>query len=461
MNKKKIIKVIFVDFIGLFIGILNGFILPKFLSIESYSIIKTFVLYISYAGILHLGFSDGIYILLGGKKITEITKDKIKGYLLTLIYIISIVFIILIVFSVFIHKDDMFVMFILYSFPYQIILFATLLYRATGEFDSYIIIRICINCVNLLSILAVIFVSESPFIYIFIQIIGNIIISVIYLLRIFLCGVSFEKIKFKEVKYLIKTGFIIMIANTISTLFLTLDRWFIKYYFDINEFAYYSFSISMLNLFITLISSITIVFYPYLANSAKDSKIISNIKNYIIIITCFAPAGYYILEFIVYKFIDKYSASLEVLGILILSIPFLTLINVICSNLYKVLNLGKIYLMAIIKMLIVSIILNFIALYIFKTPFSIACGTLISLMIFYFYSTSHFDSLSINKKEIVYFTIYITIYCFLNHININSFFKSSLFILLMLLATLIVYRKNSLDLLRLFLVKLKNSEKTE
>ena len=142
MNFKKMFKVVFVDFMALFVGILNGFLLPKFLTIDSYAYIKTFTLYIGYSGIFHLGFSDGIYILLGGKSINDINKEKIKGYLLALLKILSLVSICFIIINIFIIKDVIFTCFILYTIPFQVILFVSLLYRATGEFDKYIIIML-------------------------------------------------------------------------------------------------------------------------------------------------------------------------------------------------------------------------------------------------------------------------------------------------------------------------------
>ena len=50
----------------------NGFFLPKYLSVESYADYKIFILYISYVGILHLGYVDGVYIKYGGKAIDAI-----------------------------------------------------------------------------------------------------------------------------------------------------------------------------------------------------------------------------------------------------------------------------------------------------------------------------------------------------------------------------------------------------
>lgn len=441
MKINKALKVILVDCIALLIGIINGFLLPKFLDIESYAYIKTFTLYIAYSGMFHLGFSDGVYILLGGKKLSEVSRGKIKGYLISLIKILSVVFIIFSIISVLIIKDKIFKYFIIYTIAYQIVLFICLLYRATGEFGKYSFIRIIINGFSLLST-AVILIKKDPFMYINIQIIGYLLISIYYLFKILLNKCKIEKSSFKEVKYLISMGFLIMIAGTITNLFFSLDRWIIKFKFSTNEFAYYSFGVSMLNLFITLITSISIIFYPYLARSKNKETINYMIKKIIIIITSFAPAGYFFVAFIVENYISKYKASLEVLGILILSIPFIALINILYSNLYKTENKGKIYLFTAIKMLLISFILNILCLLLFKNSVSIAYATLISLIIWYLYSSRHFERLNIKISEIIYFIIYILAYIVIKNININTILKMIYFIIVIIISIFIFFRND-------------------
>ena len=73
---KGIIQVITANLINLVISVGNGFLLPKFLSVESYAALKTFLLYTSYIGILHLGYVDGIYIKYGGKTIGSIDAEE-------------------------------------------------------------------------------------------------------------------------------------------------------------------------------------------------------------------------------------------------------------------------------------------------------------------------------------------------------------------------------------------------
>lgn len=54
---KKGITIVFVaNIINMFFSVITSFILPKYLSIESYGYYKVFQLYVNYLGIAHLGY---------------------------------------------------------------------------------------------------------------------------------------------------------------------------------------------------------------------------------------------------------------------------------------------------------------------------------------------------------------------------------------------------------------------
>lgn len=417
---KKAFKVILVDFLGLLVGILNGFLLPKFIELDQYAMIKTFSLYISYSGVFHIGFSDGLYIMLGGKSADELKQGKIKAYLHALIKILLLTIGGLALISFFITKDIIFRLFILYTIPFQITLFQSLLLRATGQFEKYVKIRVFLNIINLLSTILIIS-TQSAYAYMIVQILGYGVLALGYLIKVLLFEKNRNECSLMEINNIIKIGFIIMVANTVTNLFFSLDRWFIKIFFAREDFAFYSFGVSMLNLFITVIASITIVFYPYLTEYKKQSNIIKEIKSYIIIISSFVPLGYFVLSFIVNNFIKNYIYSLSILKILIICIPFISLINVLYSNLYKVNNLGKLYLKVSIKMLLLATILNSIFLIIFKSTISIAYASLLSLVFWYLYSSKDFEQLKIPIKELIYLGIMI-----LSYIILSEYFNSIL-----------------------------------
>jgi len=74
---KGIIEVLYANILNLLIAVVNGFLLPKYLTVETYADLKTFLLYMSYIGILHFGYIDGIYLKYGGKDLYNIQKEQL------------------------------------------------------------------------------------------------------------------------------------------------------------------------------------------------------------------------------------------------------------------------------------------------------------------------------------------------------------------------------------------------
>jgi len=457
MNIKKSLRVIFVEFLAILIGVLNGLLIPKVFDIESYAYIKTFTLYISYAGMLHFGFSDGMYLILGGKDIDDIKKEKVKGYFYVMLKIVIAAVVILFIVSIFFIKDMVFRYFVFYILPFQVVLFISLLYRATGEFNKYVVVRVAQNVINLLSILIVVFIVRSPLLYMRVQVVGYIGIAIVCVVLVVFSAKKAEKIKQSEIKSITSMGFTIMTANAISLLFVTLDRWFVKVKFTVNDFAYYSFAVSMLSLFIILINSVTVLFYPYLARNKGDARVVSKVKKYIILICSFAPAGYFALEFVVDNFLDQYIPSLEVLGILIIGIPFIALTNVLYANLYKVGLRGKEYLFVAAKMVALAFVLNVFATYVLKNPVMIAYATLITLVVWYVYSSFDFKGLEIHVNEIIHFVVYIMGYQIVKIMPIPSLIKVVIFTISMLISEYILFNSDFKEIMMM----IKNRKKVE
>lgn len=75
--QKGIVAVLIANLVNVVFSLATNFLLPKYLSIESYAGIKEFQLYVSYVGLFHLGFVDGIYLKYGGK---TLGKDVDKEF---------------------------------------------------------------------------------------------------------------------------------------------------------------------------------------------------------------------------------------------------------------------------------------------------------------------------------------------------------------------------------------------
>ncbi|MGZ1192297.1 hypothetical protein ACXO4N_09455, partial [Lactobacillus delbrueckii subsp. bulgaricus] len=84
MDKKLrngIFTVFLANIINLFFSLSTNLLLPKYLSVETYAGIKTFQLYVSYVGLLHFGYIDGMYLKYGG---VNLKKDIDKGFALNI-----------------------------------------------------------------------------------------------------------------------------------------------------------------------------------------------------------------------------------------------------------------------------------------------------------------------------------------------------------------------------------------
>lgn len=77
---KDLIRTFTANMVSLATGFITAFILPKFLNMEQYGYLRIFTFYITYVGIMHFGFNDGIYVKYGNYDYEDIPKDKFKAY---------------------------------------------------------------------------------------------------------------------------------------------------------------------------------------------------------------------------------------------------------------------------------------------------------------------------------------------------------------------------------------------
>lgn len=67
--EKGIFSIAMANVICMALGLITNFLLPKHLSVNSYAMLKTYSLYMNYAGFFALGYSDSVYLKYGGKNL--------------------------------------------------------------------------------------------------------------------------------------------------------------------------------------------------------------------------------------------------------------------------------------------------------------------------------------------------------------------------------------------------------
>lgn len=448
--KNNIIRIFSANFLTMISGIIIGFIVPAILSIESYSYVKTYAFYISYIGFLHFGFVDGMYIKYGGKEVINIDKDEFKSEhrVFTIMQlIITLIFIIMGT----LNSDIIVILMGLSIIPVNTVSFHKMFYQATGQFKEYARASYMYTSVYLLLniLLAVVLRNQKYIYYCIASLLSNAIVYIVLEIK-FYKNTRGIKVKYKtKVWNNVKVGFFILLGNLSVVLFYAIDRWFIKIFLGVNDFAYYSFAISMLNIVNVLVNSISITFYNYLSKGENKKKI-KRMKKYFLILGGFSSLGYFVFAAIVSIFLKKYIPALSIISISFAAYPYMIVINALYVNLYKARKNEKKYLRIVIGMVVISAIYNTIAILVWKSSEAIAIATTLSFITWYIYSMKDFNYLKSNLKETIY--LIVILISFLLFSNCFNWLIGGMgYLIVMLTITIIFYRKDIKDILNIVL----------
>ena len=71
-----------------------------------------------------------------------------------------------------------------------------------------------------------------------------------------------------------RVGIFILIGNICVILISSIGGWIVQFFFKIEDFAYYSFAVAMLNMILLVINAIALTFYNYIARNENREVLI-------------------------------------------------------------------------------------------------------------------------------------------------------------------------------------------
>ena len=446
--QKNIIRVFWANILSIISGIVTSFIIPMVLSIESYSQYKTYTFYVSYVLILSLGFADGINYKYAGENEENIDKQILKNehyfYMITQVIITIIIFIIALY-----NKNIIMILLALSIIPINLSWFYKFYYQAVGNFKEYSKISYTYTIITtVINIILVVFLKNNTYIdYCLSILISHTVVLIISEIKFKRNMKGIKSRLDKKVLENNRIGIFILLGNLSTMLFYALDRWFIKLFFSVNDFAYYSFAISIMSVINLLINAISVTFYNYLAKNKIEDKI-REVKRYLIIIGAFASLSYFAFAAIINLILPKYIPSLEIISISFASYPYMIIINTLYVNLYKTMKREKVYFKVVIKMIILSIIYNMLMLSFWQKPEGIAMATTISFITWFIYSQRDFKFMKSTYSETLYLGI-ITISFILCSKNLNWLYGGISYFIILIVITTIVYKKDIIKIIKI------------
>lgn len=433
--KKGIAYVFLATIVGFIINLLINFILPKFLPIESYADIKLYQLYITYVGILHFGFSDGMYLRLGGKNLKNIDKNEIASEFKTF-KIFQLIINIIALFIAVLLNNVVLIAVSISILPINTINYLKSLYQSTGIYDSYSKFTITNNIMLFLINILLIFIikTKNPVYYIT----GNV---VVYFINWILIERNINRAAFKgsnahiETKYLInnvKSGFPLMIGNLGTVIFTSIDRVFVKKLLGSIMFAYYSFAVSVEGLLNTFVTPITVTMYNYLCVNKNIEKT-KRIKRLLLAGLSILISATFPIKWIVDNYITKYNKSLNVLFILFAAQFFTIIVRCIHINLYKAMKKQNRYFLIINIIMVLAIILDIIFYKIFHSNEGFAIATLITGIVWFIIGEFDFKSMRYSIKEYILMVLIIVIFLMSGLVIKNEIIAFLIYLLLIVI----------------------------
>ena len=367
---KKISYLSVSQILSLLVSVSLVIILPKFISVEDYGYWQLFILYSGYVGLFHFGYSDGLYIKLGGNEIKKLDNKSVSEQF-TLFVFIQFIFSVTILFFAINYSGTVFKKYVYIAIAVYLLIENTykLLSFLLLTTDNAIIYSksVFIDKATVLLFLSLLFLKINSFIYIVIVYIFARFIALGYLsfeLRhFFIFGINKINIKkqFKNILENCKLGIILTFSNILSTLIIASGRLFVEHFWGINYFAKISLAVSLSFFVIAFISQISLVLFPMLCNMDNDKKkVVLHDGNIILGFFIMIAFGLYFILYLFIKYwLTNYTESLLYLIYLFPIVLFESKVQILYTTYCKSLNKLKDLLSINLFIFLLSIILYF------------------------------------------------------------------------------------------------------
>lgn len=403
--KAGIIRVLFANIINLLFNLLTNFVLPKYLSVDSYAAIKTFQLYSSYIGVMSLGYLDGIYLKYGGKQLNKIEVKDLQTTADTARIFQFVMTVIVVCYGI-ISRNKIIIAFGASILPINMAYYYKNLYQAVGAFKKYGRILNATACATFVANAILVFFVKTD-LYIFYLSAYVLVYYLIWLVmeiqsvngKSFPTGVFLFSLR--ELIDNIKSGILLLFGNLSSVLMTSLDRWCIKLLMDNVAFAQYSFAVSIEGFMNVAVSPVTVTLYNYFCTDHSKSEMI-RIRNCVMIFACAIVTCAFPGRFILETYLTNYLAASKVMFLLFASQIFYIIIKSIYVNLYKARKKQNLYFTKLIIVILIGLLLNISFFKISAVKESFALGTLLSAICWFLLCYPDFKDLMFGLKEFIY-----------------------------------------------------------
>lgn len=390
---KKAISSIKITFIAqvlvLILSLVRSLVLPKLLSVEDYGYWQVYVFYSAYVGMFALGYNDGVYLKYGKYQYDELPFERLRSSNIIYVLMLGAFTVIACGGSFFIH--DTFRKLAMIGVSLDIFLMGInglLVYvlQITNQMKAYSVYSVLDKVVLLLEILLIMFLPTRTFVWVVLaDVISKLVVTVCLLWR-FRSFFGGKRVPLKEGKCdfcdNVKIGLNLMIANLMGMFVTGIGRFVVDAFGSIEDYAYYSFGITVTNLVLVFITAVSLVLYPTLKRLP-----VSNYNGYFKKLNCFVTAFNFLALLLYYPaiwfirfFLPGYISIFAYLHFLFGVIILQSKMQLLNNTFYKVLREEKSLMRSNMICVLIFLILALVSYYFTKSVTAIAVSTFVAML---------------------------------------------------------------------------------
>ncbi|MGL6199634.1 MAG: hypothetical protein ACRC3H_11945 [Lachnospiraceae bacterium] len=362
-------------------------IAPALIGVKQFAYWQLFLTYVTYVNISRFGLNDGLYLRLGGKKYEELDYKLLSHERQVFIgFQIAAAISIMIVITIMDLNSDR--TFVLIACCVCIIII-----NANG-FLIYIL-----QAVNLTRIYSVSLILQNLTWFIAVGIIVLLrvysykVIIIMYILGHICAGVYLMcnareivrhkyvifKVLLKDIKENIGCGIKLMIATYAGSFIIASVQMIVDAYWGVEVFGYFSFSLTLANVFLTFVNQVSIVIFPALRRIKPEhqNKVYFSLRTALSFILPLVMLGYLPITIFVQYCLPQYTRSL---GFLPMFLPICTFdgkMQMMCSSFFKSMRKETTLLRINLITLGGSIVMALLGSFIVKNIYFVSIGILI------------------------------------------------------------------------------------
>ncbi len=373
------------------VSILVVFFVPKSVGVENYGYFQLYLFYINYTGFLHFGWADGVYLRYGGAYYKDLNKPMFATQF-RLFIVMELVFSVILCWwaNSFVDVAEKQIVYTLIGFSMMLALpktFLQYILQGTNRIKEYATLIMIERVVYGSLALLIVFAQKDSFSLIIGTDLTGKFVALLY--AFYHCrDIVFGRIgslreALADIVANISVGIKLMLANVACLLIIGIVRWSIEREWNVSVFGKISLTLSISNLMMIFIRSVSMVLLPTLrrTDASKYASIYSSLKIGFLIATFGGLLIYYPLNTFLLYWLPDYADSLKYMAILFPLCIYEGKLSLLVETYLKTMRMEKKLLLSNIVTLVFSCVLTLIFVFILK---NLTLTVLAILLIFAF-----------------------------------------------------------------------------